>query len=186
MILMCCYRKVCAELERNGLSGRCISCDEIPFDDFVKQPTVIFVISTSGQGKFPLNAKQFWNKLSLLSDDESLLNRTQFAIFGLGDSHFWKPPLGTSSHSLLFFFFFSPLYSFIFFVPHFFLRLSFLFCTLLIQYLGKIYFCKPAKDLDKRLVALGALQLAPLCCGDDQVNYSTSTFYFTFSPLFSF
>lgn len=98
------------ELEKHGMDGKCLSCDEVEFDEFIKQPTVIFVISTSGQGKFPLNAKQFWNKLSQLSDDEFSQNRTQFAVFGLGDSQFWKPPLGTPPPPIfLFLLFFFPL-----------------------------------------------------------------------------
>lgn len=113
------------------MDGKCLSCDEVEFDEFIKQPTVIFVISTSGQGKFPLNAKQFWNKLSQLSDDEFSQNRTQFAVFGLGDSQFWKPPLGTPPPPFFFFFCsFSPLF-FLFFLK---------------SYLAKVYiyfFCKP-------------------------------------------
>eukprot|EP00026_Physarum_polycephalum_P001039 Phypoly_transcript_01040.p1 GENE.Phypoly_transcript_01040~~Phypoly_transcript_01040.p1 ORF type:complete len:1215 (+),score=194.93 Phypoly_transcript_01040:66-3710(+) len=119
-------RKLCTELEKSGLRANCNSCDEVPFEEFVKQSIVVFVISTSGQGKFPLNAKQFWTQLGQVSEDELSLNRMQFGVFGLGDSEFWKPPL------------------------------------------GKLYFCKSAKDLDKRMAALGALRLTPLSCGDDQ------------------
>jgi hypothetical protein len=42
--------------------------------------------------------------------------------------------------------------------------------------LGKLYFCKSAKDLDKRMGALGALRLTPFCCGDDQVTLYVGIF----------
>lgn len=44
--------------------------------------------------------------------------------------------------------------------------------------LGKVYFCKPAKELDKRMAALGALRLLPVCYADDQVIIYVFGFYF--------
>jgi hypothetical protein len=110
LLMLISFRDLCIHLEKSGLSTKCLSCDEVPFEEFVKQPTVLFVISTSGQGKFPLNAKQFWHKLNQVSDDEFSLNRTQFAVFGLGDSQFWKAPLGLFIYFILFYFIFACLF----------------------------------------------------------------------------
>ncbi|KAJ0404252.1 hypothetical protein P43SY_000652 [Pythium insidiosum] len=45
----------------------------------------LFVCSTAGQGEFPSNAKEFWHELSSFSSTLPL----QYAVFGLGDSHYW-------------------------------------------------------------------------------------------------
>jgi len=55
-----------------------------------KSAGVIFVVSTTGQGEFPDNARHFWRfmlRKSLASDS---LTRLRFAVFGLGDSGYPK------------------------------------------------------------------------------------------------
>ena len=51
---------------------------------------IIFVVSTTGQGEFPDNARRFWRfmlRKSLASDSLACL---RFAVFGLGDSGYPK------------------------------------------------------------------------------------------------
>lgn len=54
----------------------------------------IFVVSTAGQGNFPLNARIFWKSLMKFNAAENSMKFVEYAIFGLGDSHFWKNRTG--------------------------------------------------------------------------------------------
>lgn len=65
------------------------AADEFSADDLSLETTVLFVVSTAGQGEFPLNFKEFWKGLQAST---SPLNSTRCAVFALGDSHYWPRP----------------------------------------------------------------------------------------------
>ncbi|KAI9145059.1 hypothetical protein BKA69DRAFT_1121998 [Paraphysoderma sedebokerense] len=73
-----------------GLTVRVSAMDDFPTEELSAEPTVIFFISTAGQGEFPSNAREFYKALSNATDIN--LSTTQFAVFGLGDSHYWPRP----------------------------------------------------------------------------------------------
>ncbi|KAJ5381716.1 uncharacterized protein N7496_004144 [Penicillium cataractarum] len=50
----------------------------------------IFVVSTTGQGDLPVNARTFWKSLLLKKLPPTFLNGVNFATFGLGDSSYPK------------------------------------------------------------------------------------------------
>jgi sulfite reductase alpha subunit-like flavoprotein len=50
----------------------------------------VFVLSTTGQGDFPSNARKFWNSLLRKKLSPSFLKGVQFALIGLGDSSYLK------------------------------------------------------------------------------------------------
>lgn len=50
----------------------------------------IFVVSTTGQGDLPANARVFWKSLLLKKLPSTYLNGVNFATFGLGDSSYPK------------------------------------------------------------------------------------------------
>lgn len=50
----------------------------------------IFVVSTTGQGDLPANARGFWKALLLKKLPPTYLNGVNFVIFGLGDSSYPK------------------------------------------------------------------------------------------------
>ncbi|KAJ5663374.1 hypothetical protein N7507_004105 [Penicillium longicatenatum] len=50
----------------------------------------IFVVSTTGQGDLPANARTFWKSLLLKKLSPTFLNGVNFASFGLGDSSYPK------------------------------------------------------------------------------------------------
>ncbi|KAJ5304059.1 uncharacterized protein N7443_003719 [Penicillium atrosanguineum] len=50
----------------------------------------IFVVSTTGQGDLPANARSFWKSLLLKKLPATYLNGVHFATFGLGDSSYPK------------------------------------------------------------------------------------------------
>lgn len=51
---------------------------------------VIFTISTTGQGEFPRNARNFWKSLLRKKLPPGCLGRMKFTTFGLGDSSYSK------------------------------------------------------------------------------------------------
>src|SRR5271170_7021279 len=50
----------------------------------------VFVLSTTGQGEFPSNARKFWNSLLRKRLSASFLKGVQFALIGLGDTSYPK------------------------------------------------------------------------------------------------
>lgn len=49
---------------------------------------LVIVCSTAGQGEMPSNARVFWKVLKTLNNT-TLLCDFRYAVFGLGDSHYW-------------------------------------------------------------------------------------------------
>eukprot|EP01134_Creolimax_fragrantissima_P004557 CFRG4557T1 len=74
------------EAKGRGLNARCMAGDDFSAEDLSLETTVVFLICTAGQGEFPGNLKDLWK--GLLASDTPL-NNTRYAIFGLGDSHYW-------------------------------------------------------------------------------------------------
>ncbi|GJJ77952.1 sulfite reductase (NADPH) hemoprotein beta-component [Entomortierella parvispora] len=70
-----------------NLSARYVAMDDVSIEDLTLEKHVIFVVSTAGQGEFPVNAREFWKALSATT--ELGVSDTKFAVFGLGDSHYW-------------------------------------------------------------------------------------------------
>ncbi|KNC80432.1 hypothetical protein SARC_07203 [Sphaeroforma arctica JP610] len=74
------------EAKGRGLNARCMAGDEFEADDLSLETKVIFLLCTAGQGEFPGNFKDLWKGLQA---SDTPLNNTQYAIFGLGDVHYW-------------------------------------------------------------------------------------------------
>eukprot|EP01135_Chromosphaera_perkinsii_P001793 Nk52_evm62s210 gene=Nk52_evmTU62s210 len=120
-----------------NLNPRCMAMNDFEVGDLVEEEKVVFVVSTAGQGEFPCNARDFWKSLSEVS---VVLENTSFAVFALGDRHYWPRPE------------------------------------------DKHFFCKPGKDLDKKLVELGAKQVIECGIGDDQDEDGYETGFQSWEP----
>ncbi|RAL14443.1 NAPDH-dependent diflavin reductase [Aspergillus homomorphus CBS 101889] len=59
-------------------------------DSLKSYTLVLFVVSTTGQGDFPANARAFWRSLLLKRLPHTFLGGVRFASFGLGDSSYPK------------------------------------------------------------------------------------------------
>jgi sulfite reductase alpha subunit-like flavoprotein len=59
-------------------------------DSLASYSLVIFVVSTTGQGDFPLNGRAFWRTLLLKRLSPTFLSGVQCTQFGLGDSSYPK------------------------------------------------------------------------------------------------
>ncbi|KAJ2354816.1 Sulfite reductase [NADPH] subunit beta, partial [Coemansia sp. RSA 2618] len=79
-------RRVARQGRRRGMAVRCVGMDEFDVDELPFEKTVVVAVSTAGQGEVPTNGREFLRALQGASIN---LNATQFAVFGLGDSHYW-------------------------------------------------------------------------------------------------
>lgn len=83
--------RVGREAERGG----CPSVSVFSMDDFdpillPDEHTVVFIVSTTGQGDAPDSMKAFWRFLLQRNLSHQWLEGLQYAVFGLGDSSYQK------------------------------------------------------------------------------------------------
>nr|POE62253.1 nadph-dependent diflavin oxidoreductase 1 [Quercus suber] len=65
-----------------------LDMDSAPLRDLVRSTLVIFVISTTGQGEMPQNARRFWKTLLSSALRPGSLRHLRFSSFGIGDSSY--------------------------------------------------------------------------------------------------
>jgi sulfite reductase (NADPH) hemoprotein beta-component len=70
-----------------GLKTICMAMDDYPLEDFSGEQNVVLVTSVAGQGEMPQNGRTFWEAVKDSTDLD--LATVNFAVFGLGDSHYW-------------------------------------------------------------------------------------------------
>ncbi|KAK0303933.1 NAPDH-dependent diflavin reductase [Friedmanniomyces endolithicus] len=81
--------EVARTTERLRFNTTVLDLDSVSLRDLVKPTLVIFVVSTTGQGEFPQNARLFWRRLlSGALKAGVTLRKVRFASFGLGDSSY--------------------------------------------------------------------------------------------------
>ncbi|KAI1197911.1 riboflavin synthase domain-like protein [Nemania serpens] len=64
--------------------------DDVKLSDLLRYPLVIFVISTTGQGDLPRNARRFWKSLLRKRLPPDCLGQLKFTTFGIGDSSYFQ------------------------------------------------------------------------------------------------
>jgi sulfite reductase (NADPH) hemoprotein beta-component len=70
-----------------GLKSIYMAMDDYPLEDLNTEENVVLITSTAGQGEFPQNGRSFWEAVKNSVDlDLAMVN---FAVFALGDSHYW-------------------------------------------------------------------------------------------------
>ena len=74
--------------ERLRFDTTVLDMDSVQLRDLVKHTTVIFAISTTGQGEMPQNARKFWKTLLSGALKPGILRKVQFSCFGIGDSSY--------------------------------------------------------------------------------------------------
>ncbi|KAL9090009.1 MAG: hypothetical protein Q9165_005538 [Trypethelium subeluteriae] len=121
-----------------GLKSMVMSMDDYPIEDLPSEENLVVLTSTAGQGEFPQNGRAFWEAVKTSTDLD--LATVNFAVFALGDSHYWP------------------------------------------RKEDKIYYNKPGKDLDARLLALGGKSLTEIGLGDDQDPDQYQTGYSEWEP----
>ncbi|KAI9732330.1 MAG: hypothetical protein M1834_001537 [Cirrosporium novae-zelandiae] len=131
-------KRLCNRGKNRGLKTMAMAMDDYPIEDLPAEENVVIITSTAGQGEFPQNGRSFWETIKGSGDIE--LSSVHFAVFGLGDSHYWP------------------------------------------RKQDKIFYNKPAKDLDARIAFLGAKKLADVGLGDDQDPDGYQTGYGEWEP----
>ncbi|KAJ2722277.1 Sulfite reductase [NADPH] subunit beta [Coemansia sp. Benny D115] len=79
-------KRVARQGRMRGMRVQCLAMDDFEVDELPFEKTVVFSVSTAGQGEMPTNGREFFKALQQASIN---LNETQFAVMGLGDSHYW-------------------------------------------------------------------------------------------------
>ncbi|KAI0106263.1 hypothetical protein GGR51DRAFT_518440 [Nemania sp. FL0031] len=64
--------------------------NDVELSTLLRYPLVIFVISTTGQGDLPRNARKFWKSLLRKRLPPNCLRQVNFTTFGLGDSSYYQ------------------------------------------------------------------------------------------------
>ena len=80
-------KKVNRQALGRGLKSVVLQMDDLSVEDLPTETNVVFITSTSGQGEFPTNGKQFWDGVKNTTDLD--LSGIRFSVFGLGDSQYW-------------------------------------------------------------------------------------------------
>ena len=70
-----------------GLKTMVMAMDDYPIEDLPEEENVVLITSVAGQGEFPQNGRAFWDALRDSADLD--LSGINYAVFGLGDSHYW-------------------------------------------------------------------------------------------------
>jgi sulfite reductase (NADPH) flavoprotein alpha-component len=74
-----------ASFKKNKIQAKAVDVFQYDFAKLEKESLVLFVMSTQGEGEFPLNAVGFYEKLKASNVN---LSNTSFAVFGLGDTSY--------------------------------------------------------------------------------------------------
>eukprot|EP00823_Brevimastigomonas_motovehiculus_P005654 TRINITY_DN41_c0_g3_i1.p1 TRINITY_DN41_c0_g3~~TRINITY_DN41_c0_g3_i1.p1 ORF type:complete len:1886 (+),score=463.20 TRINITY_DN41_c0_g3_i1:37-5694(+) len=81
--------RVASEAKRRGVSATVAAMDDCDFDALATtKQTVLFITSTCGQGKVPVNTENFFKWLNSSDLKAGALSNLKFAVFGLGDSNY--------------------------------------------------------------------------------------------------
>ncbi|ODV80708.1 uncharacterized protein CANTADRAFT_25137 [Suhomyces tanzawaensis NRRL Y-17324] len=80
-------KKINRQALGRGLKSVVLEMDDLSIEDLPTETNIVFVTSTSGQGEFPTNGKQFWDALKNATDID--LSTIKFSVFALGDSEYW-------------------------------------------------------------------------------------------------
>ncbi|KAI1133625.1 riboflavin synthase domain-like protein [Nemania abortiva] len=64
--------------------------DDVELSSLLRYPLIVFVISTTGQGDLPKNARKFWKSLLRKRLPPNCLRQVNFTTFGLGDSSYYQ------------------------------------------------------------------------------------------------
>ncbi|KAM4876614.1 NADPH-dependent diflavin oxidoreductase 1 isoform 2-T2 [Thomomys bottae] len=78
------------EARRRRLDCRVQALDSYAVANLIREPLVIFVCATTGQGDPPDNMKNFWRFIFRKNLPSSSLCQMDFAVLGLGDSSYTK------------------------------------------------------------------------------------------------
>ena len=86
-------KRLANRAKARGLLVSIATLDSYTLETLAEEEYVAFVTSTAGQGEPPQNGRTFFKSLNaaVLRGDQLLL-KLRYAVFGMGDSHYWPRP----------------------------------------------------------------------------------------------
>ncbi|QRW03013.1 sulfite reductase subunit beta [Ceratobasidium sp. AG-Ba] len=91
-------KRLSQRAQARGLAARVQSLDSVPLTKLVEEEgdeaRFLFVTSTAGQGEPPQNGRDTFKAINaaVARGDSSLFTKLKYAVFGMGDSHYWPRP----------------------------------------------------------------------------------------------
>ncbi|CAE6529895.1 unnamed protein product [Rhizoctonia solani] len=88
-------KRLTQRAQTRGLAARIQSLDSVPLSELATEDAhVLFVTSTAGQGEPPQNGRETFKAINsaVARSESTLLANLKYAVFGMGDSHYWPRP----------------------------------------------------------------------------------------------
>lgn len=86
-------KKIANRAKSRGLKVKFMAMDDYEdVQELANETNVVFIISTAGQGELPSNARELWKALNTLNVGDVSFAELNYAVFGMGDSHYWPRP----------------------------------------------------------------------------------------------
>ncbi|KAI8978378.1 thiamine diphosphate-binding protein [Pilobolus umbonatus] len=83
-------KKIATRAKSRGLQVKLMAMDDYPdIQELASETNVVFIVSTAGQGEMPSNSRELWKALNTLIVGDINFADLNFAVFGMGDSHYW-------------------------------------------------------------------------------------------------
>ncbi|CCF52503.1 hypothetical protein NDA11_003221 [Ustilago hordei] len=85
-------KKLALRAKARGVAARLLTMDDYPVAEELKdEKNVVFLTSTAGQGEPPQNGRFTYKALHAMSGS-TLPDTVNYAVFAMGDSHYWPRP----------------------------------------------------------------------------------------------
>ncbi|KAI8373988.1 thiamine diphosphate-binding protein [Choanephora cucurbitarum] len=83
-------KKIASRGKSRGLKVKLMAMDDYEdVQELANEVNVVIICSTAGQGELPSNARELWKALNSLNPGDVDFSQLNFAVFGMGDSHYW-------------------------------------------------------------------------------------------------
>ncbi|RCI01994.1 hypothetical protein CU098_002541, partial [Rhizopus stolonifer] len=83
-------KKIASRGKSRGLKVKLMAMDDYEdVQELANETNIVFIVSTAGQGELPSNAREFWKAINSLNAGDVDFSQLNYAVFGMGDSHYW-------------------------------------------------------------------------------------------------
>ncbi|KAI7900993.1 thiamine diphosphate-binding protein [Cokeromyces recurvatus] len=83
-------KRIAHRAKSRGLKVKWMAMDDYEdVNELGNETNLVIICSTAGQGELPSNGREFWKSLNSLIMGDVDFSQLNYAVFGLGDSHYW-------------------------------------------------------------------------------------------------